>query len=243
MSAVQGADLTVNVILVLGFANLVADAISMGVGDYLSEKAENDFNESEYEREKWEFENFKMGEISEMIDLYVQKYKVKAQDAEQILKAMARYPDLFIDHMMAIELQILHDSTEQNQDKDKSKDKDEDSKAKKKCECVSVGDMDDEMKNGVVTLLSFMAFGCVPLLSYVMLVSVKFKNAFDPRFLISILLTVCTLLTLGALKAKMTESSMWKSAFFVAFNGCLAAAASFAIGDGLSRATGTHGLD
>ncbi len=61
MAGVQGADLKPEVILVLGFANLVADGLSMGVGDYLSEKAEIDFARSERAREKWEFENYKEG--------------------------------------------------------------------------------------------------------------------------------------------------------------------------------------
>ena len=48
-------------------------------------------------------------------------------------------------------------------------------------------------------MVSFMLFGCVPLMSYVILINIEF-NDFDPKFLISCLLTLITLLLLGAIK-------------------------------------------
>jgi len=42
VSGVIGAQLNPSIILILGFANLIADGISMGVGDYLSSKAEQE---------------------------------------------------------------------------------------------------------------------------------------------------------------------------------------------------------
>ena len=37
-----GADLTINIILILGMSNLLADGLSMSIGSYLSRKAEQD---------------------------------------------------------------------------------------------------------------------------------------------------------------------------------------------------------
>ena len=105
VAGVAGADLDPAVILVLGFANLVADGISMGVGDYLSEVAEQDFAKTERQREMWEFENHKEGEIQEMIEIYKEK-GVSQKDAETILNIMAKYPDFFVDHMCVQELDI-----------------------------------------------------------------------------------------------------------------------------------------
>eukprot|EP00483_Globobulimina_turgida_P001859 UN01861 len=73
VAGITGADFDSEVILVLGFANLIAAAISMGFVDYLSEKSEIEYIDSERKREEWEFENFKEGEIQEMIQIYVSK--------------------------------------------------------------------------------------------------------------------------------------------------------------------------
>jgi VIT1/CCC1 family predicted Fe2+/Mn2+ transporter len=51
VAAVAGSNLTAEVVLVLAFSNLVADAIAMGVGDFISTKAENDHILAERKRE------------------------------------------------------------------------------------------------------------------------------------------------------------------------------------------------
>ena len=50
-----------NVVLVLGFSNIFADALSMGVGEFLSSKANNEWILSERARENWEMENYPEG--------------------------------------------------------------------------------------------------------------------------------------------------------------------------------------
>lgn len=41
VSGVAGAQLSASIVLILGIANMVADGVSMGVGDYLGEKSEH----------------------------------------------------------------------------------------------------------------------------------------------------------------------------------------------------------
>ena len=60
-----GGGLSVNTVLIMGFSSLVADALSMGVGDALSSKAESEVTIRERKREKWEYENYPEGEIKE----------------------------------------------------------------------------------------------------------------------------------------------------------------------------------
>lgn len=40
VAGVAGAQLSADIVLILGFANLIADGISMGVGDYIAERSE-----------------------------------------------------------------------------------------------------------------------------------------------------------------------------------------------------------
>ena len=60
--AVSGSgQLGAKVVIMMGVANLVADAISMGLGDYLSERAENDYVAKEQEREQWKWKTIWKG--------------------------------------------------------------------------------------------------------------------------------------------------------------------------------------
>ncbi|MBI2105283.1 VIT1/CCC1 transporter family protein [Candidatus Woesearchaeota archaeon] len=52
VAGVAGAALNPSVVLILGFANLIADGISMAVGDYLSSKAEREYGRSERKKEE-----------------------------------------------------------------------------------------------------------------------------------------------------------------------------------------------
>ena len=53
VAATVGGDQSRELVITLGFANLLADGISMGVGDYLSSRSEMEFVEKEMKREKW----------------------------------------------------------------------------------------------------------------------------------------------------------------------------------------------
>ena len=81
--AARGADLTSDVVIMMGIANLVADGISMGMGDFLSERAEQDFIRAERAREMWEFENYREGELSEMMELCVVPKRLLQQQQQQ----------------------------------------------------------------------------------------------------------------------------------------------------------------
>lgn len=71
IASIVGGSLGAEVVITLGFANLIADGISMGLGDYLSSKAEFAHLVTEKRREEWEYDNYPEGERSEMIQVGV----------------------------------------------------------------------------------------------------------------------------------------------------------------------------
>jgi VIT1/CCC1 family predicted Fe2+/Mn2+ transporter len=52
-----GADFAVNIVLILGLSNLIADGLSMSIGSYLSKKSELDNYNKHLRIEEWEIEN------------------------------------------------------------------------------------------------------------------------------------------------------------------------------------------
>lgn len=105
VAGAAGGNLSTNVVLILGFSNIFADALAMGVGEFLSSKAENEWILSERKREEWEFENFPDGEIKEMVEIYEDR-GMSHDDAVLVIHTMAKYKDFFVDVMMTQELQL-----------------------------------------------------------------------------------------------------------------------------------------
>jgi vacuolar iron transporter family protein len=81
------------------------NSCSMGVGEFLSSKANNEWILSEKKREEWEMENYREGEIQEMIDIYVEK-GMSYDDAKLVIETMAKYDEFFVDVMMQQELEL-----------------------------------------------------------------------------------------------------------------------------------------
>jgi len=136
-----GGALDPSVVLILGFSNIFADALSMGVGEFLSSKAENEWIISERQREAWEMENYPDGEVKEMIDIYEEK-GMKREDAKLVIETMAKYKDFFVDVMMAEELELRVPNEDH---------------------------ITESFKEGIIMFCSFATFGSFPLLGYVII--------------------------------------------------------------------------
>ncbi len=108
VSGVVGADLNLGIILILGFANLLADGFSMAAGSYLSTKSEQDYHQAEYNREKWEIENYPEGEIEEIRQIYKRK-GFKGKDLEKAVKIIISDKKRWLHCMMVEELGIIQD--------------------------------------------------------------------------------------------------------------------------------------
>lgn len=106
VAGVTGASLSSGIVMILGFANLLADGLSMAIGDYLSTKAEAEYNRAERRREAWEVEHYPEGEKKELVELYVEK-GLSEEDATAIVEILARNRETWIDIMMLEELGIV----------------------------------------------------------------------------------------------------------------------------------------
>lgn len=207
VAGVAGADLSPGVVLVLGFANLVADGISMGFGDYISSKAELDYAKTERAREAWELDNYPQGEMREMVEIYMAR-GFSEEDAQRAIEILASNREFFIDHMMVQELGLMPPDEDNNPAKD-----------------------------GLITFGSFLAFGFISMLAYLIVPNSERQVAFA----LACVLTGITLFVLGVVQGKLTGHNVFKTGFSVLANGAIAAGAAYIISWKLAEATGVQG--
>ena len=197
-------------VILTGFAKLLGDALSMGLGDCISEQAEQAHIRGEHKRELWEYENYPEGEVKEMIDIYQDK-GLSPEDAKRVIEIMTRkpeYKEFFVEHMVTHELGL------------------------------SIPDEDDNpIKDGGVTFLSFMFWGSIPLWAYVIFYGANYHNS-DGQFGICIAITLLCLFGLGAMQAHILKQNRVRQGILMTLNGGLAAGSAYLIGWGLQHAVG-----
>jgi len=208
VASIAGAGYDVNAVIIIGLAGLLADGISMGMGDFLSSKAENDYTNEERKREVWECDNYIEGEIEEMMRVYTDK-GMSEEDARTIVTTMAKYRDIFVDTMMMEELGLM-----------------------------PVDADDSPMKNGLVTFVAFVVFGAIPMISYIASVGGDKADAMknvEGGFIICSAITVLTMFGLGAYTSKFSPTKWYVGGAWVGANGGAAAAIAYFIGWALSK--------
>jgi len=108
VAGVAGAQLSSNIVLILGFANLLADGLAMAIGNYLGTKSEQEYIQKEREMEEWEIEHVPDCEIKEIKDIYKKK-GFKGKSLTQMVDLVTSNKKLWVDIMMIDELGILPD--------------------------------------------------------------------------------------------------------------------------------------
>ena len=210
VAGAAGGHLSPSVVLILGFSNILADALSMGVGEFLSSKAENEWILSERQREEWELENYPDGEIQEMIDIYQEK-GMSVQDAEQVIRTMAKYKDFFVDLMMAQELEL------QVPEEDHVK---------------------ESFKEGIVMFCSFAFFGALPLLGYVIIPSAFPQLGEEVLFVSACVVTGMVLFFMGSVKSWFSNQHWFRSGMETLLLGGACATVAFTIGKAVQQFLG-----
>ena len=106
VAGVAGAKLSAGVVLIMGFANLIGDGLSMGVGSYLSTKSRRQYEQSERERELWEIENYPEGEIHEIREIFHRK-GFEGKDLDRAVEIITSNKKIWLETMMNEELGII----------------------------------------------------------------------------------------------------------------------------------------
>ncbi|MCY2687829.1 VIT1/CCC1 transporter family protein [Salinimicrobium sp. TH3] len=106
VAGAEGASLGIQVVVILGLANLIADGFSMSVGNFFSTKAERDTFERHKQVEYWEIENLREKEVEEIREIYAAK-GFKGDLLEQVVDVITADKDVWVDTMMKEELEMV----------------------------------------------------------------------------------------------------------------------------------------
>ncbi|MFC1662922.1 VIT1/CCC1 transporter family protein [Patescibacteria group bacterium] len=111
ISGATGGQLAPIVVIILGTANLFADGVSMGLGNYLGQKSERSYVKGQRNKEAWEVENLPEIETQEIRDIF-QDWGFKDNDLERAVEIVTNDKEVWIDIMMKYELEIFESSAE-----------------------------------------------------------------------------------------------------------------------------------
>ena len=201
-----GAKLSPVAVLALGVSNVLADALSMGAGEFLSSRAYNSYVMQERTREEWELQNYPEGEIAEMVELFVAR-GMGREDAKVVIQRMAKYKDFFVDLMMTEELNLPLPSPD--------------------------GSM-DAFRDGLTMFVSFAVFGLLPVCGFVAAGILYPSMTTHDLFAVACVITGCCLVVLGAIKARFHDKAYIRSGLETLALGGACAAVAFYVGKAFS---------
>ena len=106
VAGAEGAHLSSSVIIILGFANLLADGLAMSVGSYLSSKSERDDYKKHQKTEYWEVENIPEAEREEIRQIY-RDHGFEGDLLERVVDTITEDKDRWVNVMMKHELEMI----------------------------------------------------------------------------------------------------------------------------------------
>jgi len=196
VSGAVGAGLSNNIILILGFANLLADGFAMSVGAYLSTKSVKDNYNKHKAIEYWEVDNLPEKEREEIEEIYQEK-GFEGELLQQVVDVITADKDRWVDVMMKEELMMSEETK-------------------------------SPFMMGLVTYISFIIIGLIPLIIYVW----DFLGGFPgDLFIWTSIFTSIAFIFIGFLKTYVTQTSKLKGILETLVLGLIAAAVSYFVGD------------
>ncbi len=181
-------------VLLFGLANLFADGLSMGLGNLLSVKAEQDVYRANIETEKTAITNDKNNQFDETTNL-LQKKGFTKEDSIALTNIFTRNTNYWLEWKMINKYNTTNPHTIH------------------------------AMYTGIVTFSSFMIFGIIPLLPFIVL-GANVKNSFE----LSAISTFMALVLLGILKWKVVGRGLLISLSEIVLIGGLASIVAYIVG-------------
>ena len=200
VAGAAGAQLESSIVIILGFANLIADGFAMSVGSYLSTKSERQKYEKHKQIEYWEVDNLPEKEREEIREIYAAK-GFEGELLEQVVDKITEDKDRWVDVMMKEELEMAEESK-------------------------------SPFQMGLVTFISFIFMGFIPLIAYVIDYS---GGNVGNLFFISSVLTFITFAGIGYAKGFVTATNRLRSMSETLFLGGSAAILAYFVGDILEK--------
>lgn len=195
VSGAVGAGMSNSIIIILGFANLLADGFSMSVGAYLSAKSEKDNYQKHRQKKQEAIEENPERELAEMKSIYAAK-GFKGELLNNITEGITANKERWVNEMMKDELNKIEESR-------------------------------SPFLIGLVTYVSFLFVGIIPLFIYVW-------DYFSPingnLFFISSSLAAIGFIIIGILKTSVNETKVWRGVAETLLLGTLAAAVAYFVG-------------
>jgi VIT1/CCC1 family predicted Fe2+/Mn2+ transporter len=198
VAGAAGAGLESKVVIILGFANLIADGFAMSVGSYLSTKSEKENYRKHQKIEYWEVDHLPDKEREEVREIYAAK-GFEGKLLEQVVDKITEDKDRWVDVMMKEELEMSEETK-------------------------------SPLAMGSVTFLSFLLFGFIPLLVYVLDFS-SLMASDSNLFIWSSALTALVFALIGYLKAIVNQTLIIRSVLETLFLGGAAATLAYVVGD------------
>ncbi len=103
-----GAGLDSAVIIILGFANLLADGFAMSIGAYLSTRSEKDNYNKHKQIEYWEVANVPEEEREEVREIYAAK-GFEGELLEKVVEVITKDKNIWVNTMMKEELEMIEE--------------------------------------------------------------------------------------------------------------------------------------
>ena len=108
VAGAAGANLSKEVVIILGFANLIADGFSMSIGAYLGAQSEKDRYRKEQNREYWEIENMRESEVKEVNEIF-EGMGLSGKMLDDVVEKLIENEDRWVDVMMKHELEMIEE--------------------------------------------------------------------------------------------------------------------------------------